>query len=364
MSLQPHRCTDAPLILILDKTNRKQLVTLLDKAFNVPTWSHYYDDFTVWDDYYSSHLEIRRFGIFDAAGVLISTASVRLASIKHTNNEAMLPIALMGAVATDDKWRGRGLASILVSHALEWAKNKGAALSVLWGSEHELYRRLGFELCGDQLRKPLAMFHGIDSIINSDFVKQGWVDGIWKCMLKREGGLNLEASDIRWISAHKNVQWYWSGGSDEPSAYAAIGKGIDLHETIHEWGGSSKELMSILCKIKKNQPTAVILGCRKLFDKYDLAVGESVSEYLCLANIIDPTKIFLFYYENLKNLGFSAVWTDEGWTIFLMGKKFTQISQAMMVMLFFGPLPQRLSSENDLTKFFPLPLWFWGLDGV
>jgi ribosomal protein S18 acetylase RimI-like enzyme len=58
----------------------------------------------------------------------------------------------------DPRYRGRGVATALLDHALGWARDRGATEMVLWVADHNtaarrLYERAGFVATGD--RQPL-----------------------------------------------------------------------------------------------------------------------------------------------------------------------------------------------------------------
>src|SRR5206468_8828729 len=109
-----------------------------------------------------------------------------------------LPVALIGAVAVAEKYRGAGLASQVVKVLTHWATEKKAALALLWGSEHTLYQRLGFELVGEQVRVPLSSLKLGSSPAG---VSQGWRPALFKALQSRVAGLLLQESDQPWIEA-------------------------------------------------------------------------------------------------------------------------------------------------------------------
>jgi predicted N-acetyltransferase YhbS len=57
----------------------------------------------------------------------------------------------IGAVATDDKYRGQGLMSDLLDYSTEWMRTHGMPVSILWG-DHIRYARFGWAGCGRQIR--------------------------------------------------------------------------------------------------------------------------------------------------------------------------------------------------------------------
>jgi predicted N-acetyltransferase YhbS len=263
----------------------EKLDALLTRCFQVPPGSSFLDDFPVWDERYG--LDARRLGAFDGDR-LVASACGRMATLRTAEGE--LPVALIGAVAVDAAWRGRGLASALVSGVADWARlERRAAMTLLWSGEHELYARLGFVPFGRQARVPLA---AIDKRSISDApVHSGWVPGIFGCLRGRSGGLALKASDRDWIAAHKNVSWWWTGPAERPTAYAAVGRGIDLGGIVHEWGGDRRSLLRIFATLDARVPGLELLASPAMLKEYVVRTESLNVEALCLAVVHDAERV-------------------------------------------------------------------------
>lgn len=275
---------------------------LMDSSFLVPNGHHFIDDFPIWGPLHPRD-EVVRLGVFQGNS-LISGAGVRLVKLKTTQENKTLEVGVIGAVATHSEWRGRGLASSLVQHAVHLAKEGGADLIVLWGSEHSLYQKLGFELCGRQMRCRLDTL----TLMPATKARQskqndpkalkiikGWSPEIFSLLKSRSEGFVLKDKDQIWYAAHKNVEWYSTQVNDRVTAYAGVGRGIDLKDIIHEWGGEAECLQTLLSFIQKDKPNAELLGSPRHFERWTMAPEESFSlgslEYLCMAKIINPEKL-------------------------------------------------------------------------
>jgi GNAT superfamily N-acetyltransferase len=274
--------------------SREKLAKLLDQSFPVAveSGSHFFDDFPVWDENLDIDRErTLRLGAFHNDR-LVGSACVKLSLFRSSTaaGSPAWPVALIGAVATDPSWRGKGLASSLVSSAVEWSQSSGAGLALLWGSEHQLYQRLGFGLHGEQLRFPLRALQWALAPAKPSQVYQGWNPELFGLMQDRPGGQILTEADTRWISAHKNVLWFWTGTPDFPTAYLAVGRGIDLSGIIHEWGGEKSALARLLNHLALIEPELQLLGNRSLLEKFGISAEPEkvILESLCLAKILDP----------------------------------------------------------------------------
>lgn len=334
----------------------RQFAMLLDLCFPVNEDCHFFDDFPVWNPRFEAK-HIMRFGIFSGEQLICSCA-VRYSVLKVLPFVAV-PVSLVGAVATHPLWRGKGFASLLVDRALIWGQDHGAILALLWGSEHALYQRLGFELCGEQLRIPLSDLNLQVSSDSShlDKVYQGWVPELFDLVRARQGGLLLNNEDHSWFEAHKNVEWFYSKNEGQVIAYAAYGRGIDLHGLVHEWGGNDKALKNIWSYIHEINPKAELLGPSSFFEDFQMQKKSKVREYLCMAKILDPRKFFSAIYPSLS-VNFRP--TNGKWELNSGNRHLGSLTQGQLAKQCFGP-EQPLGSLGDV----PLTsLWIWGLDAV
>lgn len=157
-----------------------------------------------------------------------------------------LSVALVGSVATDPAFRGRGLATRLLREAMADCRRAGLSAAVLWAGRPELYARLGFRhgaaeralllrappadaspgavrpctiadhphLHALHLEKPLGIERGAAAM--SGLLT---TPGMWTCVLERNGRI---------------------------VAYACTGKGADLQGWWHELGGSDDDVAALL----------------------------------------------------------------------------------------------------------------------
>ena len=279
----------------IDAITEKQfspLEGLLDQGFKVPRGQHYWDDFPIWSPHFSSLVQATLLGAFKK-NQLAATASVRVAELHGPNGslEQTIRVGIVGAVATDLHFRGQGLASLLIESCVKKARSLDAQLIVLWSGEREFYQKLGFRSFGKQSRVILedVLLPQIASA-EEQKVYQGYVPELFNLVRARKTGLCLQASDRVWFEAHKNVEWFFTGSPEQPTAYAAVGRGVDLKGHIHEWGGSPRGLLQILTFLKTASPNLVLLGHPSLLGYYlgDGVLKQSSNEELCLGMCLDP----------------------------------------------------------------------------
>ncbi len=222
-------------------------------------------------------------------------------------------------------------------------------MAVLWGSEAELYGRLGFEVCGIQLVIPLASFdlsHDSSQRRAGNLsIQEGWTPALFARLQARSGGLEYRDEDRGWVSAHPHVQWFWTGTASNPRAYVAFGKGIDLQLCVHEWGGPADELAAILALIRSRQPGAALLASPHILEQAGLAerlIGDAAVQPLCMARLLDARRVLQSYHGGME----------------------PPSEEFLLARLFFGAGGADSGDASGASERFPLPLWFWGLDGA
>ncbi len=342
--------------VISDEESFQQFSRLLDVCFSVPEGCHYFDDFPVWNPKFGV-FPLLRIGAFEGKK-LVSTAAVRLGTLRpyQGSENSQTRIAIIGAVATDPLWRGMGLASRLISLSVDWARDKGASLVVLWSSEQNLYRRHGFELCGAQMEVPLAQMQITET--PAEQVYRGWNYKLFELVRERRGGLILGDKDRGWFEGHKNVEWMYVGSSDSPKAYVAVGRGVDMNGIIHEWGGETKGLLSLLQFLKSNSPNLKFLCSPFHMEELGIPVPKSKLESLCMAKILDPEKLVENFFPK-RDLTIQFKWVKDHWQIWNGLQISGTFTDQELTKVILGSPHDKGYERSGL---FPLPLWVWGLD--
>jgi len=262
---------------------------LLRDCFPVPAGASFFDDFPVWRDLAAD--SCFRVGLQDEGGRWLASAACRLGELK-VDAPTHTTVGLIGCVATGPSARGKGFASGLVRLCCDWAKNRGAAGAFLWSGEGEFYRRLGFEPCGAQVRVPLESFFGLSrgDAGQGLELRPGLSSSIEKMLLERRvGGMSLRRRDLPWIRAHKNVRWWGIYQRRDLLAYAAIGRGIDLTNCVHEWGGEQSALVTLFGRLAAQESGLVLLASPGLLKKHGFAANLGVLEPLVHAQLFDSS---------------------------------------------------------------------------
>lgn len=338
------------LVYISSNEDLKSHSKLLDECFPIQK-DRFLEDFPVWDCNLNPKAKILT--VQDSNKNIVGSVAYKKSALKM--NGKSINVAIIGGVATHLDYRSRGIASAMINRVVNDVKKEDVDLVLLWGSEHALYQKYGFEVCGSQVRVPLKEInHLVDH--TSISISKGWNDQLLTLMTQRSSGLLREASDLNWIKAHKNVKWLWTGSPLKPTSFVAFNRGIDLQNMVHEWGGNPEEIKAILSYLKGVNPNIEILATPAEIKKLNLEIEPRNLEFLALAKVLNPKSIMQKIYDSQ----WTGSITSEGeeWTVKLNESESVQLTDNALSVLFFGPE----KFDGQWEKFFPLPLWIWGLD--
>jgi len=177
------------------------------------------------------------------AGEAVSHAALYVHQV-HVHG-CPLSVGVIGAVATDPRWRHHGLAGQVLAEIEGLARAQNLDLLALWATDTGLYEQAGYVRSG---REWIAVWQNDDT------------DGPYRVRA-------LEANDLpalMGIHARESVHTQrsladWQAlaripamtscvavdQADAVHAYAFCGKGIDLENCIHEWAGVAGALPAL-----------------------------------------------------------------------------------------------------------------------
>ena len=332
-------------------TERESYQKLLNRCFTSEQSQDYLRDFPVWGVTDSTNQAI---GLYNDKGRLIASSAARIALLKV--GVRRIKVGLIGAVSTDPEFRGKGLAGKLLEANLEWLKANRVPAAFLWGSQTDLYQRHGFHLAGTQFRTSLQNLK-----LSTDpnlVVRHGWNPNLMPLIRRRGQGLVISERDMQWYSKHENVRFLWVGSNENPQAFVAVDRGIDLQGIVHEWGGQTETIMALLGHLRQIRPDAQIISSRELLHYLPIKDEDQlISEYLTMVHVLDPE---LLIREALPKLNFSADRVQGRWDIKLNSFDLKGVQDEEIARMIFGPL----GDVEDAVAPLPIPIWFWGLDSA
>jgi len=261
-------------------SNESSLVNqLVSKAFQYTFPHSFFDDFPVW-----ASDGVTRLGLFDQ-GRLLSHVGVRFTEMRVGPDR--IPVALIGAVATDENARGKGHSTHLLKTALKMIDARKTKWSFLWGSEHEFYGKLGFVLQGVQGRALLSELKS--TVAPPSDVREGLTEEIFKSLMTPANGIPIKPEDHDWVFKHKTVKWY---SLRQPFAFVAYERGMDLKDIVHETGGTREGIQRLLRHLANQNAEAQIIATPENLLQLGFPEDSIFQEHLCLARPLNSTFTF------------------------------------------------------------------------
>ena len=251
-----------------------QVDDLVSESFGYSPPHRYFDDFPVW-----SAPGVLRLGGY-SGNRLVSHVGIHFRNVRSGGTRT--PVALIGAVATLESFRGRGLVSSLMRLALSKADLAGCTWSLLWGSEHDFYAKFGFKLSGTQARARLATLSpaGFRTFNPNLEIHSGLCQGILDDFQNRTTGIEFTPSDREWLARQTTVTWE---SIKEPFAFIGYGRGMDLKGMVHETGGDPAGIRELLIRLMNRNPEAEMIGAEHELLGLGFKSETLVLEGLCLA---------------------------------------------------------------------------------
>jgi hypothetical protein len=312
--------------------------------------------------------------ITDASKVL-SHAVVKPMVIKSPI--AALKVAAIGSVVTDENSRNQGLSSKILADCLSIAQAQDCELAVLWTDLYDFYRKMDFELAGYEMSYVLDQEFTAPSeglrFVNGPKVSP---DAILRLYTQQTIGSVRTVEDIRKFLQipNTNLHTAWDR-TGQLAAYAVEGKGADLTNYVHEWGGQVPALMALLSHIRQSagKPITVITP------KQSVNLGRALSQvastnnqgFLGMIKILNAESLINKVKRHARTLGYADFIFEKRDEQFVFGFAQEVIAIAdekELVRVLFGPDFQwphpTQAARQKLDLLLPLPLWFWGWDSV
>lgn len=186
-----------------------------------------------------------------------------------------LPVGLVGNVATDERYRGRGLMTTLLRELEERARGAGLKALLLWSDLEGFYQKQGFRSCGRERR---YSFSGADLPRAAGWRRRTDVGreelSTWLAM--RPGVVTLERSVDEFAAQLTIPGMAVFSGTD---GYLVVGKGCDMQGVAHEWGGNVLSGCGAACDV---------LGMAEILVLSPVALAGSYEEHpMCWAKTIE-----------------------------------------------------------------------------
>ena len=337
----------------------------------------------VWSiaDEYPSALgsqNIHNMRIISDENEVISHAVMKPLIVKSPH--VIFKVGTMGSVVTADAHRNQGHSSKVLEDCIQLAKQQLCDVALLWTDLYDFYRRLGFELAGQEVS---FVFESELSGASSEGLrfsqeKNISPDAIWRLYSQHTVSSVRSTEEIRKFLSIPNTQLYTAWNSqNQLMAFAVEGKGADLTGYIHEWGGLATPLVALISHIRKirKQPLTMILPAHATNLIQRLRPYSSVENmgYLGMIKILNFNQLANKIKRAFRAEGLHQVVLEQRDSHYYLGYKnqlYTIHGDSAITQILFGPtriteMPQFDEETCEvLGRLLPLPLWVWGWDSI
>lgn len=293
--------------------------------------------------------------------------------------QAIFRIGAIGSVVTHPDYRNQGLSSQNLQNCLTKATAQNCDLVVLWTDKFDYYRKFGFELAGMEYSYEFNQAQPIENK-EARFVKGSQVDPNAILKLYNQHTVNSvrtadEVAKFMKIP-NSNIYTLWSP-QNQLLAYSIEGKGADLTNYIHEWGGSVQaliDLWSFMVRTENKTYRIIVPQHSQNLRRRLMAISPTQHEgFLGMIRIQDFNSISQKIKKAFRAEGLDQFVLEKqhGEVVIGYGSDlYTLNNESDLVRILFGPITtsqlnfMKTETQEILAKVLPMPLWIWGWDSI
>jgi predicted acetyltransferase len=287
----------------------------------------------------------------------------------------------IGSVATHPDYRGRGLASAVIRDCIRIMEQSKCHLSVLWTQRHDFYRRLGYEAAGSEylFRAKASDFARVPCECEIVPYSPEYLSAVIE--IHERESLRTERTEKEYEAylGIPKAKTLLATRGNTVTAYAVMGKGEDFRSCVHEWGGDSRDLLSLIrAFLYSSRLSEILILTPAQESEFTQALRRMrltrVFEYLAMMRVVDVEGFSSLLGRTLSSrlgVSFQILKREKDFRV-KVGKEESVLGQEQgLVRLLFGPdLPSGLLRElsqktlHMLESALPIPLFIWGFDSV
>lgn len=308
---------------------------------------------------------------------IISHAVLKTLIVKTPH--AIFKVGAIGSVVTAPEYREQGHSRKNIENCIKLAHKQECDLVILWTDQFDYYRKFGFELAGYDYSYVMDQALPIqDKTLRFMTGNNVAPEALQKAYSMHTVQAIRNTEDFRQFLKIPNSNLYtaWSP-ENKLMAYAVEGKGADLVNYVHEWGGQVDALADLLKHIYslKQSPLTIMVPqhSQNLHRKLDsLNVFKHVG-YLGMMKLINVDQLLTKVKKAFRAEGCENIVLEKQGSAFLLGfgtDLYTLTNEADLLQLLFGPLTSdnlsfmTAEAQEKIGKLLPLPLWIWGWDSI
>ncbi len=297
--------------------------------------------------------------------------------------QGTVSVGLIGSVSTDPAWQGKGLATRVLIEAEAELERRGCHIALLWADDPKFYYARGYRPIGAEvdfvipreLAKRLPKAEGVRPLEDAD------TEALHTLYARHPSRVDRSVDETDAMLACPGMSTLALERDGELVAYACLGRGFDLHDAIHEWGGAVDDVLALVRahleqRYADGEPGRVFLmapvGAAELLQRLDEAGTEGQVGVLGLAKVLSREACADLLDRALKPDGGAALETTEDDTRFAFrGTKSEGFLDDETLLAILFPAYGLDAEIQDFKEgfglegaSFPLEPFAWGLDSI
>ncbi|MEO6710991.1 MAG: GNAT family N-acetyltransferase [Planctomycetota bacterium] len=297
--------------------------------------------------------------------------------------QSRLRVGLIGSVATQPSWRGRGLASRVLEAAEHSLAREGCAIALLWADDPEFYAARGYRTIGWEIDFVLT-FESLATIVSDATLRALAPDdvaAIHRLYSRHAARTDRSEAETAALLECPGMTTLVLQRDRDVAAYACLGRGGDFANTVHEWGGGEDDVIALIAeharRLRPPDPRGSIAviappGARRMRQRME-ALGAQVHDgVLAMAKVLHGEALCELLDRFVGSLSVERdSHSRTGASVVARGPRGSRtLSNADLLALLFSPRGNRdavADLERDLgveSPRLPLHPFLWGLDSI
>jgi GNAT superfamily N-acetyltransferase len=187
----------------------------------------------------------RAFATIEADGAVVSACALVRRDL--VVRDVLLPVGLIGSVATLPEHRGRGFATAVLEAAEAELRRTGALLAILWADDAAYYAKRGYRPFGGEhdFVLPAAVAPDLPALPGVRARTPDDDEAIHELYAAHPERVERTLEETRVLLACPRMEVLVCERWGRLLGYACVGRGEDLAHAVHEWGGDAQTLLAL-----------------------------------------------------------------------------------------------------------------------
>ncbi len=294
-----------------------------------------------------------------------------------------LRVGLIGSVATESTWRGRGLASRVLDEAESSLAREGCVAALLWADAPEFYAARGYRPVGWEVDfvLPVASLVSVASDAVLRALAPDDMAAVHRLYSRHAARVDRSPQETAALLLCPGMQTLVAQRERDVVAYACLGRGADFANTVHEWGGAVDDVIALAAEHarraqREGYDAAIALiapPSETLLRERLTALGAEVKEgVLAMAKVLDNEALGEMFDRFGGNLRAERDSNSQlGTRVVVRGPRAARAltDEAALEVLFAprgnrGAVSELEHSLGGSAPQLPLTPFLWGLDSI